>query len=91
MALAHDSCLRRCGTARVVPNCLFGHAGGRASQKSTVLVQFEVTTIRTVLHCAYATCRFIVRDFEYNPKAIASEAEERGKLELQMKKQFVGY
>lgn len=34
-------------------------------------------------------CRFIVRDFEYDPKVIASEAEERGKLELQIKKQFV--
>lgn len=32
--------------------------------------------------------KFIVRDFEYNPKSIASEAEERGKLELQIKKQF---
>ena len=30
-----------------------------------------------------------MRDFEYDPKVVASEAEERGKLELQIKKQFV--
>lgn len=33
--------------------------------------------------------RFIVRDFEYDATAAAAEAEERGKLELQLKKQFV--
>ena len=30
-----------------------------------------------------------MRDFDYDPKAVASEAEEKGKLELQLKKQFV--
>lgn len=32
-----------------------------------------------------------MRDFDYDPKAASAEAEERGKLELQLKKQFVGY
>lgn len=33
--------------------------------------------------------RFIVRDFEYDPKAIETEREEKHKLDLQLKKQFV--
>lgn len=34
-------------------------------------------------------CRFIVRDFTYDPKAIAQEKHEKSKLEMQLKKQFV--
>ena len=34
-------------------------------------------------------CRFIVRDFTYDQKAIAQEKQEKSKLELQLKKQFV--
>ena len=30
-----------------------------------------------------------MRDFEYDPKAASAEREERGKIELQLKKQFV--
>ena len=33
--------------------------------------------------------RFIVRDFEYDSKAIQTEREERQKLEVQLKRQFV--
>ncbi|CAI8026272.1 V-type proton ATPase subunit C [Geodia barretti] len=32
--------------------------------------------------------RFIVRDFTYDPKAIAQERHEKSKLEMQLKKQF---
>ena len=34
-------------------------------------------------------CRFIVREFEYDVRSVAKEREEKGKLELQLKKQFV--
>ena len=34
-------------------------------------------------------CRFIVREFVYDPRAIAAEKNEKGKLEMQLKKQFV--
>ncbi len=34
-------------------------------------------------------CRFIVRDYDYNPKTEAAESEEKGKLEIHIKKQFV--
>ena len=34
-------------------------------------------------------CRFIVRDFTYDPKVIAQERHEKSKLEMQLKKQFV--
>ena len=37
----------------------------------------------------FCTCRFIVRDFVYDPRAIAAERNEKGKLEMQLKKQFV--
>ena len=33
--------------------------------------------------------RFIVRDFNFDPKAIAQERLEKSKLEMQLKKQFV--
>ena len=35
--------------------------------------------------------RFIVRDFVYDPRAIAAERNEKGKLEMQLKKQFVSF
>lgn len=36
------------------------------------------------------TChRFIVRDFVYDTKAIKEERDEKGKLEIEMKKEFV--
>lgn len=35
--------------------------------------------------------RFIVRDFTYDPKAIAQEKHEKSKLEMQLKKQFVSH
>ncbi len=31
----------------------------------------------------------MVRDFHYDPKAIQAQAAEKGKLEMQLKKQFV--
>ena len=34
-------------------------------------------------------CRFIVRDFEYDARAIEDERAEKHKLDLQLKKQFV--
>lgn len=43
--------------------------------------------ILTPLH--YCPCRFIVREFVYDPRAIAAEKNEKGKLEMQLKKQFV--
>ncbi len=33
--------------------------------------------------------RFIVREFDFDAKAVQNEREEKGKLELQLKKQFV--
>ena len=33
--------------------------------------------------------RFIVRDFVYDPNAIKEERDEKGKLEIEMKKEFV--
>ena len=35
--------------------------------------------------------RFMVRDFEYDPKEVQAESVERGKLELQLKNLFVCY
>lgn len=34
-------------------------------------------------------CRFIVRDFEYEPKAIKAERDAKKRLEDELKKQFV--
>ena len=45
------------------------------------------STDLTPLH--YCPCRFIVREFVYDPRAIAAEKNEKGKLEMQLKKQFV--
>ena len=38
---------------------------------------------------ALTTCRFIVRDFEYDPKAIKVERDAKQRLEVELKKQFV--
>lgn len=35
--------------------------------------------------------RFIVREFVYDTHAIAAEKQEKGKLEMQLKKQFVSF
>ena len=38
----------------------------------------------------FITChRFIVRDFVYDTKAIKEERDEKGKLEVEIKKEFV--
>ncbi len=45
-----------------------------------------------VISCDYhvtTLSRFTVRDFEYDPRAIQAEREEKRKLEVQIRKQFV--
>lgn len=37
------------------------------------------------------TYRFIVRDFVYDTKTIKEEKDEKGKLEIEMKKEFVSF
>ncbi len=40
------------------------------------------------LHFAISD-RFIVREFDFDAKTVQKERDEKGKLELQLKKQFV--
>lgn len=40
------------------------------------------------ISCTYAR-RFIVRDFEYDPKAVKAEREAKKRLEDELKKQYV--
>ena len=54
-------------------------------QKITLIAQLSVTyTFWYILFC-----RFAVRDFEYDPKAVDAERKERESLERDLKRQFV--
>ena len=48
-------------------------------------VSGSITTSQVVL----SLYRFIVREFEYNPKAIKAERDERQKLEVDLKRMYV--
>ena len=51
----------------------------------------SVVEVTLVCVCVCVGYRFIVRDFVYDTKAIKEERDERGKLEIEMKKEFVSY
>ena len=42
-----------------------------------------------ILTCFIPYCRFAVREFEYDPKAVEAERKERESLERDLKRQFV--
>lgn len=53
---------------------------------------YTVTLFKKVVDEFKLHCRehkFIVRDFVYDPKAIKAERDEKGKLEIDMKKEFI--
>ena len=54
---------------------------------SVLVVEVSPITVEVTLMCVHY--RFIVRDFVYDPKAIKAEKDEKGKLEIDMKKEFV--
>ena len=45
-------------------------------------------SVRMHVHLMYVH-RFIVRDFEYDPKAVKAERDTKKRLEDELKKQFV--
>lgn len=56
-------------------------------RRSKHIIIVKPTDFLTLHH--ECSCRFIVREFVYDPRAIAAERNEKGKLEMQLKKQFV--
>jgi len=50
---------------------------------------YTCKVVTSVIIMKSCLCRFIVRDFEYDARAIEDERAEKHKLDLQLKKQFV--
>lgn len=45
--------------------------------------------VQALMQSFYSFSRFVVRDFVFDPGAVEAERQERSKLELLLKKQFV--
>ena len=57
-------------------------------QVNTISAQ-KISDIQLLFHALYCVYRFIVRDFVYDTATIKEEKDEMGRLEIDMKKEFV--